>query len=343
VKDHPVIDQLVKIRTILEKLKPLDQKLKHQVDKLLKLATIGEVERSQDDARNFKPNPDAFGEDEEVEKGENDPNELYKIPKHAEVHFEEKTAAAQKKKVERAEQRVKKSSMMKYIIDEFRDAPEEVSQIGIEEDQDEKEREKEQYEEDNYMRLGFGQPTKKKQRTIKDKFLDDFGVFDKLTNLEKEEQDQEFQDPNLILQKKSMRDIIRNKAMGVEDKPARKRKKNDEVISGSEDEFYNEIANQTKSRKQKPRKDSPREEIEEDDEGEEGGKRGISREMTKNRGLTKSRNKKFKTPKSKNRRKFEKAIGKRRGMVPKPRSQSETYRGERTGINSNVTKSRKFV
>lgn len=43
VKDHPVIDQIVRVRAIMDKLKPLDQKLKYQVDKLLKLAILGEV------------------------------------------------------------------------------------------------------------------------------------------------------------------------------------------------------------------------------------------------------------------------------------------------------------
>jgi U3 small nucleolar RNA-associated protein 3 len=38
VRDHPVILQLVKTRTLLEKLRPLDKKLSYQIDKLLKLA-----------------------------------------------------------------------------------------------------------------------------------------------------------------------------------------------------------------------------------------------------------------------------------------------------------------
>jgi hypothetical protein len=41
VKDHPVISQLLRIRTLLEKLRPLDQKLRYQIDKLLKIATLG--------------------------------------------------------------------------------------------------------------------------------------------------------------------------------------------------------------------------------------------------------------------------------------------------------------
>jgi hypothetical protein len=43
VKDHPVINQLVKIRVYLEKIKPIEKKLKYQIDKLLKTAAIGNI------------------------------------------------------------------------------------------------------------------------------------------------------------------------------------------------------------------------------------------------------------------------------------------------------------
>jgi len=36
VKDHPVIKQLVHLRLMLEKMKPIGAKLKYQIDKLLK-------------------------------------------------------------------------------------------------------------------------------------------------------------------------------------------------------------------------------------------------------------------------------------------------------------------
>src|SRR5690606_11520412 len=39
VKDHPVIKQLVELRLILEKIKPIDERLKYQIDKLITLAS----------------------------------------------------------------------------------------------------------------------------------------------------------------------------------------------------------------------------------------------------------------------------------------------------------------
>ena len=38
IENHPVIEQLIKDRTILEKMKPLELKLKYQIDKLVKMA-----------------------------------------------------------------------------------------------------------------------------------------------------------------------------------------------------------------------------------------------------------------------------------------------------------------
>jgi hypothetical protein len=51
VRDHPVILQLVKTRTLLEKLRPLDKKLGYQIDKLLKLAQSIEAATRPDAGR----------------------------------------------------------------------------------------------------------------------------------------------------------------------------------------------------------------------------------------------------------------------------------------------------
>lgn len=50
------LDRLVELRTILEKTRPIDQKLKYQVDKLVKAAVTGAS--SENDPTNFKANPD---------------------------------------------------------------------------------------------------------------------------------------------------------------------------------------------------------------------------------------------------------------------------------------------
>jgi len=76
-----------------------------------------------------------------------------------------------------------------------------------------------------------------------------------------------------------------------------------------------------------------------DEEDEEGGtKRSITMEMAKNRGLTASRNKKTKTPRSKNRLKYDNALKKRKGAVREVRKELSRYGGEQSGINVRVRK-----
>ena len=43
VEDHPVIGRLTHIKTLFEKLKPLDQKLQYQIDKMIRLANLGDT------------------------------------------------------------------------------------------------------------------------------------------------------------------------------------------------------------------------------------------------------------------------------------------------------------
>ena len=44
VRDHPVISRLLHIKVLLERLRPLDQKLQYQVDKLLRTAALAEAQ-----------------------------------------------------------------------------------------------------------------------------------------------------------------------------------------------------------------------------------------------------------------------------------------------------------
>jgi U3 small nucleolar RNA-associated protein 3 len=73
VRDHPVVLRLVEIRTYLEKLRPVDRKLRYQIDKLVKMADRPSEERAaeEEDPLAFRPNPDALVSkvDEDAEEG----------------------------------------------------------------------------------------------------------------------------------------------------------------------------------------------------------------------------------------------------------------------------------
>ena len=99
IEGDPSIDRLVEIRTVLEKIRPIDNKLKYQIDKLVKTAVTGTTGNS--DPSHFRANPDALmgkldGSDEESDS-EDDDNEdkskqsrktgVYVPPKLAAVHY----------------------------------------------------------------------------------------------------------------------------------------------------------------------------------------------------------------------------------------------------------------
>jgi len=73
---------------------------------------------------------------------------------------------------------------------------------------------------------------------------------------------------------------------------------------------------------------------------DENAKRGISNEIESNRGLTRSRPKKTKNPKTRMRDRYETALKKRRGTVRKMVDKTQPYGGETTGIKTNVVRSR---
>merc|ERR1712150_126704 len=80
----------------------------------------------------------------------------------------------------------------------------------------------------------------------------------------------------------------------------------------------------------------------EDDGEDEEGKRAITYEMNKNKGLTRSRRKELKNPRIKHKMKYKKAKIKRRGQVRDVVTEMYRYGGETTGIKANISKSVKL-
>ncbi|GLV39910.1 Something about silencing 10 [Carabus blaptoides fortunei] len=75
---------------------------------------------------------------------------------------------------------------------------------------------------------------------------------------------------------------------------------------------------------------------------EEGGKRAITYQMAKNKGLTPHRKKEQRNPRVKHRNKFRKAKIRRKGAVREVRTETSRYGGEISGIKASVSKSIKF-
>lgn len=79
-----------------------------------------------------------------------------------------------------------------------------------------------------------------------------------------------------------------------------------------------------------------------DDEDKKGGKRGINRQIAKNKGLTVTKRRELRNPRVKNRRKFTKAVKNRKGAVQPIRSKTNLYGGEATGIKTHLKRSVKI-
>ncbi|XP_029037619.1 neuroguidin isoform X2 [Osmia bicornis bicornis] len=135
IEGDPSIDRLIEIRTVLEKIRPIDHKLKYQIDKLVKTAVTGTI--NSDDPTNFKANPDAFDtNDEESDSDQGDADEgfkstqsrksnVYVPPKLAAVHYDGDETVADKirKAGERVRRRAVSGAVLRELKEEYLDAP----------------------------------------------------------------------------------------------------------------------------------------------------------------------------------------------------------------------------
>ncbi|CAO3601334.1 unnamed protein product [Absidia cylindrospora] len=186
IKDHPVVDSLVELRVVLERMKPIETKLKYQIDKLVRTAVMGTQANkdSVNDPMAFKPNPmnlmskdDDDNDDDESEDDDtmmmrtDDKGDVYRPPKMAPVSYDE-TGGSKKSKYDRDQERLhekaSRSRVIQDLMTEMNDAPEEVDALGgvnegtgYGERMDRKIAEKNDYEENNYVRLQVTRKEKK--------------------------------------------------------------------------------------------------------------------------------------------------------------------------------------
>ncbi|XP_069094281.1 neuroguidin isoform X2 [Pleurodeles waltl] len=121
---------------ILEKMRPTEQKLKYQIDKLVRAAITGSG--GENDPLRFKPNPgnmtSKLGEsDEEDEDGTKDAGKKasgkfrkYIPPRLAPVHYDDTEAEREKRVLDRAKKRALSSSVIRELQEQYSEAPEEI-------------------------------------------------------------------------------------------------------------------------------------------------------------------------------------------------------------------------
>lgn len=177
-------ERLVEERVVLEKIRPIEHKLKYQIDKLVKVLNTGVIDK--DDPLNAKPNFAGLLEDEEEEDNEDNNNNnkddeedktkvgktskpgVYVPPRVAQMKFEDEEDK-RNRNLERAKKRALNSSIFKELRREFDDAPEEEHDTLLHQKSGIGKylKEKKRYEEENFIRLNLTKKQKAEARRVK--------------------------------------------------------------------------------------------------------------------------------------------------------------------------------
>ncbi|KAJ3195952.1 hypothetical protein HK101_010545 [Irineochytrium annulatum] len=142
LEDHPAVDRMIEHRVILERIRPMETKLKYQIDKLVRAAatanyeTLGKADGEdskaaatslQDaavaDPLRFKPNPGNFA-------GGDDVDGVYRPPRLVPVPYEEKRRRAKGELSDRSKKSLAKSRIMTDLMEQHGARPEVVTSHG---------------------------------------------------------------------------------------------------------------------------------------------------------------------------------------------------------------------
>ncbi|CAL1596730.1 unnamed protein product [Knipowitschia caucasica] len=182
IKESEALERIVTVRTVLEKMRPLDHKLKYQIDKLVRTAVTGTL--AENDPLQLRPNPGNFNsklnesgsdeeDDETAAKTPGQPTaKKYVPPKIAPMHYDGDITEADKKqmKAERLKRAALRSSVIQELRQQYSDAPEEIRdrQDFQSERESREETHRKNYEESMMVRLqaSKSQKNSKKRRTM---------------------------------------------------------------------------------------------------------------------------------------------------------------------------------
>jgi len=193
IEGEKAVERLCYLRTVMEKIRPIEHKLKYQIDKCVNIAETGQINKN--DPSRFKANPEMLASkfaDDDMSEEESDDNEVdgskgkanqkYVAPRNVPKHFD----GDQTKEEKEAEITAKKKksalshSMMKELQSQLWDTPEEISHQSDTKKQKyiAMEREKELYEEDMFMRL----PVTKAERIARKNMFTVTNIGDSVTS-----------------------------------------------------------------------------------------------------------------------------------------------------------------
>lgn len=364
VRDHPVIARLVEIRDLLDKVRPIDNRLENQFERILKEDNTDLIEgapakssvdfiSAEDFMSEFKTSVVKAKSDQSVQDGEDrnksltgsalDVNNVEKLI-NEDKEAKEMVGAESK---EMLKERAKLEAYMKQLTD------------GI-------------------SQVVHGKPERKNLKHLKrsrnrlletlEDFDDDVADLSTLKGAKSRDVDG-LQQPRKLSQliTEAGRNAKKPKLISGDDNlPERedlgdRRKRHEMLKSGmppspddrpeeemednpeeSEDEFYREVKQKREANLAAKAEIYSRKPTIPDPEEETDGKRHITYQMEKNKGLTPHRKKLTKTPRKRYKMKHEKAVKRRKGQVRDVKAPQGPYGGETTGIRTAISRSIRF-
>lgn len=364
VRDHPVIARLVEIRDFLDKIQPIDNKLKNQFERILKEDNIDSIEgapakssvniiSAEDFMSEFKTSVVKAKSDQSVLDGEDRNKSL--TGSALEVNTVEKLIIEDKEAKEmvgaESKEMLKERAKLEAYMKQLKDG---ISQVA------------------------HGKPERKNLKHLKrsrnglletlEDFDDDVADLSTLNGAKSRDIDG-LQQPRKLSQliTEAGRNAKKPKLISGDDNlPERedlgdRRKRHEMLKSGmppspddrseeemednpeeSEDEFYREVKQKRDANLAAKAEIYSRKPTIPDREEEIDGKRHITYQMEKNKGLTPHRKKLTKIPRKRYKMKHEKAVKRRKGQVRDVKASQGPYEGESTGIRTAISRSIRF-
>ncbi|XP_049849016.1 uncharacterized protein LOC126317083 [Schistocerca gregaria] len=352
VRNHPVIEQLARTRIIMDKLRPLDEKLKYQIDKLLKMGALGggtnlpnaSKLKHRADLKAFMP----LGADDKA-------SSKYVPPKLA-----SKLSRQDFSRLEESEKASRRVSAALQFVEEFGDRPVErkldsdVHQISKEE------QERIQFEEDHFVRLPVSSKDTRKVSVHRDD-LDDLNYLGEYLVDRRSQLSQPYADleSRLLSSEAASEDELSEdtpspesrstpvcnpdvdidyKSLKESNEQKRKKLREEEIIAPSEvEEEEQEEHSEEDSDPSEEESDPSEEATPQPTTNLERRKRKITRQIENREGMLVRR--RTPIPRIKRKLKYKRALARRKGAIAPMRDTSRPYRGESLGINKVTIKS----
>ncbi|XP_040510933.1 neuroguidin isoform X2 [Gallus gallus] len=134
LREEPALPRLLESRVVLEKLRPLEQRMRYQLDKLLRAAAAGAP--GANDPLSFRPDPSNLAQEEEEEEEEEEGSSApkagggqsrYVPPRLVPVPYapaEDEPQARHQRALQAARRRALSSALLRELRDELGDGPE---------------------------------------------------------------------------------------------------------------------------------------------------------------------------------------------------------------------------